>query len=217
MRVIRGLQQGSPAWLAWRLGGVGGSDAATVLGVAPFEDATVENLFREKVDGWVRPTNFAMRRGTRLEPTARTLYEIAHRCKATPVRVEHDDAPWCRVSLDGLCRDDHEEAADPWVLELKCPNWQSHSWALAGEVPDYYRPQCQWQLFATGLDRLDYVSFSTAERFATNDRLAVVRVEPDAELQATLIEACGKFWDEVVRRRAAKAEQSFEEGKQQGV
>lgn len=203
MKIVR-HNQGSPAWLQWRRHGLGGSDVATILGVAPFEDATVESLIREKVEGWEKPTNFAMRRGTRLEPTARTLYEIATGCVAPPACVEHDELPWARVSLDGLCRPAHGDADDAWILELKVPNWKAHSQALAGVVPAYYRPQCQWQLYVTGLERLDYASYSGAERFAERDRLAIVPVEPDAEYQAEILAAAAAFWMRVEELRAAK-------------
>jgi len=192
------LDQGSLAWLHWRRQGVGGSDAAAILGTpTPFEDATREAVFREKVRSGGRESNFEMRRGHRLEPLARTLYEVKAGCDAPPVCVEHDDATWMRVSLDGLCRSRTEPDARPWILELKCPNWKVHDLALAGLVVDYYRPQCQWQLLTTGLDRLDFVSFNDGRRFGKEDQLAVVTVTHDAEMQGELLEACGKFWQEV--------------------
>lgn len=201
MRVIP-LRQGTDGWRLWRRGGVCASDVATILGVAPWEDATLDNLFREKLEGWERPTNFAMRRGTRYEDTARTLYETRAGCSAAPVCVEHDDAPWVRASLDGWCVHRFDAGHGlPWVLEAKCPNWQAHSLALAGVVPDHYRPQCQWQLLATGAGRLDYASYSAHPRFGEADRLAVVRVEPDAELQGLMLEKAEAFWVEVRRRR----------------
>lgn len=227
MKLVR-LNQGSPEWLLWRRGGIGGSDAATILGISPFEDATIPNLMREKVEGWERPRNFAMKQGTRLEPTARVAYQRAVSCVAPPVCVEHDAASWMRVSLDGLCSNHAVIATErlDWILELKVPGWESHSQALAGHVPDYYMPQCQWQLLVTGLDRLDYASFSRHERYAgpglgqtpthdellarlptQPDMLAIVRVEPDAEMQARLLTECEKFWLEVVAGRKARTEE----------
>ncbi len=97
------------------------------------------------------------------------------------------------------------------MLELKVPGWQSHSTALAGEVPDYYRPQCQWQLFTTGLTRLDYASYSTHQRFGNEDRLAVVPVEPDPAAQEEMLSACAEFWLKVEDLRAAKRERGRSE------
>lgn len=201
------LTQGSPEWKSWRRDGIGGSDIATIVGVAPFEDATRENLLREKAEGWERPTNFAMRRGTRLEPVARFAYEQFRECAAPPVCVEMQGAAWARVSLDGLCRFRAIPCGVPWVLELKVPGWEAHDKALAGMVPDYYVPQCQWQMLVCGLFRLDYVSYSENQRFAEKDRLAIVTVWPDESLQSELREAAVRFWCDVEDRRAAlKAE-----------
>lgn len=203
------LNQGLDAWRAWRRDGIGGSDIATIVGVAPFEDATRENLLREKAEGWERPTNFAMRRGTRLEPVARFASEQYRECVAPPACVEMQGAAWARVSLDGLCRFKAIPCGVPWVLELKVPGWEAHDLALAGMVPDYYAPQCQWQLLVTGLYRLDYVSYSENSRFAERDRLAIVSVQPDEAMQADLLHAALHFWFEVEERRAKlKAERA---------
>ena len=210
MKLVQ-LRQGSPEWLTWRLQGIGGSDAASIIGIAPFKDATRESVMREKVDLWQKESTYAMRRGNRLEGTARTLYELRLRCNAPAVCVEHDAAPWIRVSLDGLCsaREGMPVVAEyaafaRWILELKCPKWQVHDCALEGVVPHFYMPQCQWQLLATGLDRLDFVSYNDGARFREADRLAIVPVEPDAEMQAMLLEECERFWAEVLIARDAK-------------
>lgn len=221
MKLIR-LTQGGPQWLAWRQDGIGGSDAAAILGVSPFPEATRENLLREKVTRTERETNFAMRRGQLMEPGGWAIYEHQRRCIALPACVEHDQKPWMRVSLDGLCKHRAFGPDDrPWILELKCPNEMAHSWALAGEVPPYYLPQCQWQLLTTGLPFLHYASWSTHSRYGPAlqpgqllspaeavedalrfpDRFATVLVDHDAEMQARLLEECERFWGEVVEGR----------------
>ncbi len=195
-------EQGTPAWKLWRRAGIGGSDVAAILGIAPFPDATRENLLREKVTGAERETNFSMRRGTRLEPLARELYARHAGCTAVPVCVEHSDAPWIRCSLDGVCNDFPRRGGErSWVLELKCPAWTVHDLALAGIVPEYYAVQCQWQLLACGLDRCDFVSFNDGRRFAEKDQLAVVTLRTDAEAQARCLEAAEPFWAEVLAGR----------------
>lgn len=185
--------QGSDAWKAWRREGIGGSDVAAILGVSPYEDHTRAAVFAEKVHGTEREANFAMHRGQRLEPHARKAYQDRTRCIAPPVCVESSAGSWARVSLDGLCRPDRvavrlEEiarlpapardramnqlaqqsvapAGDPWILELKCPNWQTHDAALAGVVAEHFAVQCQWQMFVTQVQRLDFASFNPGDRF----------------------------------------------------
>lgn len=184
------LEQQSPAWHAWRSGGLGGSDVAAVMGLSPY--CSREKLLREKLGLEVREENFAMRRGTRLEPVARIRVEKELRKAFVPWCVQHDDLDWIRVSLDGLYLPDDAEAE---VLEIKCPSWQSHELALDGFVPDYYRVQCQYQLLATGLDVCHYASFSMHSRYAHDSKLqlAIIKIRPDAELQAEILTAAEEF------------------------
>ena len=74
MAYRREFQQGSEAWLDWRRGGVGASDAPAIMGVSPWMD--VEALWLEKTGRATgRPSSFAMRRGQLLEPEARARPE----------------------------------------------------------------------------------------------------------------------------------------------
>lgn len=218
--------QGTDTWREWRRGGLGGSDIAAILGLSPYTDPphNRETVFKEKVHGIERPVNFAMNRGTRLEPAARRAYELRHRCTAPPTCVEMDGCPWARVSLDGLCT--NGAVIDPlwWILELKCPNWQTHDLALGGVVAEHFMVQCQWQLLVCGLERLDFASFNPGQRFTPasaipferwvtmpeNCRpampaewLAEVEVSPDHEKQAWILDEVGRFWLEVLEARAA--------------
>lgn len=195
--------QGSAEWLRWRTSGIGGSDAGVIMGVAPWPDATRWRLLRDKCQGRVHESNYAMRRGTRLEPIARNLYAVANSCSITSPCIRHDEIPWMLASLDGLCQ--HRGNSRQWLIEVKCPKWQDHSAALAGIVPMHYRPQCQHVLFASGLDRLDYVSFNDSSMFDAADHLAVVPVLLDAEYCAELLEEEEKFWQRVTRWRARKS------------
>lgn len=103
-----------------------------------------------------------------------------------------------RASLDGICEPDN---GLPWLLELKCPRWETHELLLAGVVPDYFAVQVQWQLLITGLRWADVASFNNGKRFAEGDWLEVVPVEADAGLQTTLLEAAAEFWMEVIEAR----------------
>jgi putative phage-type endonuclease len=192
------LGQGSPDWIAWRRGGIGGSDAPVIMGTAPKEWSTREQLLEEKVTGKRRDTDFAMRRGTRLEPLVRELYAREVGLRVEPVCVAHSEVDWLLASLDGLCCADSGE----WIAEIKCPNWMDHDTALAGIVPAKYVPQVQHCLFVADVTRCDYVSYSENQRFAERDRMVVVRVGADAEYQAALIEAEEAFWAEVCAARA---------------
>lgn len=194
MKVVD-LEQGSAAWLGWRAGGIGASDAAVVLGLSPFK--TAERLFQE-LTGQVEPElgNYAMRRGQRLEPVAREEYERRHGIPMPPCCGEHEAMPWVRASFDGL------SVMGDLVLEIKWPNWQAHEEALGGRVPEYYWPQVQHQLLVSGAERLHYLSGSQHSKFERADRMAIVEVYPDREFLQFLSEELTTFWAQVQKARA---------------
>ncbi|MGE4490082.1 MAG: lambda-exonuclease family protein, partial [Kiritimatiellales bacterium] len=107
------LKQGTKEWVDWRDTGIGGSDAPTVLGENPWKSASV--LLEEKL-GKVEPFagNEATRRGARLEPEARRLYEQFHGVEVEPICLQSTEYPWMLASLDGISAD-HQH-----VVEFKC-------------------------------------------------------------------------------------------------
>lgn len=221
MLIIPNLDQQTPEWHRWRDGGLGGSDIGPiVLGDEwPFPDSRVERLLARKL-GREKPAEntFVMRRGQYMEADVRMWFRQTHLSPGLmcePVCVQHDEIEWMRASLDGLV---YEPIIAPngrtnllnvrrlSVVEIKVPNWQAHSAALAGVVPDYYVPQVQYQLLVTGLDALDYVSYGINDRFGEKDKYAVVRVTPDAEKQAEIYEKCEAFWQRLCELRTGQRE-----------
>jgi putative phage-type endonuclease len=197
MNIIE-LGQGGEDWEAWRHNGVGASDLAAILGISPFDDATRASMLEEKVQRLRRPINFAMRRGTRMEPIARDAYlAMTPTIQARPVCVQHPGHSWARASLDLLCCD----TGSMWVVEIKCPNKDRQIEAAAGFVPYYYQAQCQWQLFCSGLNRLDYFSYSDLDSIPEHKRRAIVPVERDEALIRRLVEVAAEFWMEVIDER----------------
>jgi len=196
------LQQGTPAWHAWRKGGVGASDLATICGLAldPRRPVTLDDLLAEKLGTGQRQESFAMRRGRSLESPALRLLEEREGLVLRPACVEHDEQGWIRASLDGLT------FLQDTFAEIKCLKVVDHELALAGIVPHQYRPQLQWQLLVTELEEGLYASYSTAARFGGPGKpsLAVVVVKADAEAQAELIEQAGRFWQKVEALRKAQ-------------
>lgn len=222
------LAQNTPEWHAWRRERLGGSDIAAVVGLSPFDDHTRASVFAAKVHGVEREQNGAMYRGTVLEPWARDLYQRRFRVTAAPVCVEMDGCEWAAASLDGLCTNGSPVPAErlDWIVEIKCPGWETHSAALCGVVPDYYLCQVQWQMLVAGVAACDFVSFNPGARFTPagalpweewracprasrgdfpGDWLAVVRIDADPERQARLLGEAAQFWYEVAEARVQVA------------
>jgi putative phage-type endonuclease len=187
----REFEQGSAAWLAWRRDGVGASDAPVIMGVSPWTD--LEELRREKGGPPEdRPPNWAMRRGTRLEPEARALYVRRTDIRVTPLCLEHGTRRWMRASLDGISDDGRV------LLEVKCPGAVDHARARSGRVPDKYVPQLQHLLEVSGAEVCHYWSFREGEG-------VLVEVAPEPAYIAGLVEREDGFWRLVLEDRRSPA------------
>jgi len=144
------LIQGSAEWLTWRSGGIGASDAATVMGENRFKSR--DKLLHEKKHQLSEPVNAAMIEGTQLEPEARKAYETHKGQTVAPLCIESIEYPWLRASLDGISTDRGT------LVEIKCGKSAMRE-AQRGLIPKYYYGQIQHQLMITGLEKIDYWCF----------------------------------------------------------
>ena len=170
---VVGLEQGTEQWLRWREGGVGSSDATALMG----HFGGIARKEREKD----RAPNARMQRGTALEPFARVMFIELTGKFIMPGCYQSKSHPFMRASLDGISED------RKLVVEIKSPSWKVHDLALRGQVVNYYRPQCQHQLFVCGLESMLFFSyFPDAE--SDSEKYAFVRVDRDPVMQAQILE-----------------------------
>lgn len=175
--------QGSAAWLAHRKQYLGASDAATIMGLSPW--STPYKLWSEKVGLMPPPeTNYAMQRGSDMEPRARAAFEKDLGVEVFPKIKYHNSQSFMMASLDGISID--EECA----VEIKCPGIKAHTQALNGEVPKHYMPQLQHQLAVIGSPMIWYYSYD-------GERGKAIRVKRDEEFITKLIETEKRFWKHV--------------------
>lgn len=149
-RIIRGIEQGSPEWMALRIGRIGGSRMADLL----TEGRTGESLTRrkyknelirerltgKKLDTYKTP---AMIRGIELEPLARSWYEVKHNVFVDQVAiVKHPTIEGGQCSPDGLVD------ATNSLIEIKIPNPENHldNILTGGKQLEQYYDQVMWQL-----------------------------------------------------------------------
>ena len=178
MKIIE-MEQNTPAWLEWRKGKIGASDAPKIYG----------SYFSTPLELWERKLglspeqeeNFAMSRGKALEHEARSAFMQLKNIGMTPEIVEHETLGWCIASLDGL------SPCKKYALEIKVPGREDHLSALAGIVPPKYVPQLQHQLAVTGLDMIYYYSYDGKDN-------ALIEVERDQGYIDKLIEEELKFY-----------------------
>lgn len=176
------------AWMQWRSKGIGASDTPIILGVSPWK--TRKELWEEKT-GLVKKeykSNWAIDRGNRLEPLARTHYELMVNFDSPPCFVQHYKYSFIRASLDGFNK------SHDIILEIKCPGKKDHENAMNGLVPMKYYPQIQHQLFVTGSKKCHYFSFD-------GHNGCIVEVEPDTAYMASMLVYLIDFWDCVLTQK----------------
>jgi putative phage-type endonuclease len=178
-------------WLDMRQSSIGGSEAATAVGVNPYETAL--SLYLRKL-GLAPPVveTRAMRRGKRFEPLIAEDYadETGHGFIAEQVFVRSSVLGFMTATLDRV-RDDGR------LVELKSVGVRSaHLWGESGsdEVPDFYLVQAMHQLSVTGMDLIDVAALIAGEHFR------VYPLERDDRIIARIQEREQEFWSRVQRR-----------------
>lgn len=146
------LKQGSSQWLKFRQEGIGASDAIILSGLSPWR--TKKELWEEKL-GLIdpQPVNSSMQRGMILEPSARKCYEKMTGIDVVDCIKVSKEFPWMFASLDGISLDQKT------IVEIKCTSKKNHELAKNGQIPAYYMPQIQHQLYVCELDSCHYFSF----------------------------------------------------------
>lgn len=192
------IEQGSPEWVALRLGKATGSRISDVLAQgksgAPSASRAnyraqlvVERLTGAMVEGY---TNDAMERGKEVEADARRAYSFRTGNKVLEAGFAlHPTIKMSGASPDGLIGDDG-------VVEFKCPNSATHIETLRGGIiPKAYRDQILWEMACTGRQWCDFVSFDP--RMPESMALHIRRVHLDADRLAEVEAEVRKFLAEV--------------------
>jgi putative phage-type endonuclease len=182
------LDQDSAEWLRWRRDGIGGSDAAAVLGLSRFKRPAW--LLRLKC-GLLEedPPGPAALEGKRLEPEARWLYIEKTGIVVRPVCLQSTRFPWLRASLDGLSVDRQR------AVEIKCGQRNYEEVSAFGSPPSHYYAQVQHVLAVTGLPRCDYWSYRPYED------PVLLEIPRNEAYIARLIEVEARFWSDVERMK----------------
>ena len=180
------------SWLADRLTGLGASEAATVLGLNPFQSPF--GLWAEKT-GHAEPDdlseNEAVEFGLRLEGpvidafAARTKRDCVPWAQFTSVR--HPEYPWLRCTPDGLQTGGHGRDEDG-TLQIKTTSaFNSADWHEG--IPLHYAVQCQVELAVLGLN------WGTLAVLIGGQRLKWFDFERNDEFIDLLIPRLRAFWD----------------------
>jgi len=185
MRVID-HKQGTPEWLASRLGCPSGSGFDKLISAAgkPSTQAEgyINQLIAEIMTGETTSVHVteAMQRGTSLEPMAREFYELASGNDVNEVGFCKHDTLQCGVSPDGLIGQDGG-------LEIKCPAPHTHiAYLRAGVLPTKYKQQVMGCMWITDRQWWDFVSYHESMP------ALIVRVERDDDYIKLLADEVSK-------------------------
>lgn len=142
--------------------GIGGSEAAAIVGMSPW--MTANELWQIKTGNKGRQDlseNPLVQQGKRMENAIRELYKAYHpdyKVVYHPYDLLYQsDSPWLFATLDGEVIDDNERRG---VLEVKTASPQSKAgwdeWNL--QIPRQYYIQILHQMLATGWDFVDVIA-----------------------------------------------------------
>jgi putative phage-type endonuclease len=191
--------QGSPEWLAERVGRVTASRIADIMARTKsgysasranyLAELTVERLTGQQADRFI---SAAMEHGTQFESEARESYTFLTGNTVEQVGfVPHPSISMSGASPDGLVGKDG-------LVEFKCPNSATH--LLGRSVPSKYIAQMTWQLVCTGRKYCDFVSYDP--RMPPDMRFFCSRMEVDHEYSIELETEVKKFLSELDARVA---------------
>ena len=193
-------------WLKFRPGGIGASEAGTIMG---------DNKARTKIDLWKVKTGAAkepdlsgvevVQRGITMEPAIRAVFAAMH----PELRIEHhpydvlfqSERPWLFCTLDA---ETYDASGEPGTAEYKTAEPRTREdWAeWDGRAPAKYYDQILHQHNATGWRRHHLMAFLFRMDGDVIIREFEFRVDEGFKLDAQIVlETEILFWEDVQKRR----------------
>ena len=175
-------------WLAWRRTGIGGSDAAAVIGLNPFRSrievyADKMGMMPEKED------TESMRLGRDLED-----YVAQRFCEATGKKVRRNNFMWCHDEHRCMIADvDREIIGENAGLECKTTQAWGGKVIMKGEIPLTYYVQCMHYMAVMGYDRVYLAVLIFGKGFFH------FTIERDEDEIAALVASEAAFWRDHVQ------------------
>lgn len=188
-------------WLEWRRKGIGGSDAAAVLGISPF--GTARDLYYDKLniatldgseENWVQKQI-----GHLLEDLVAEIFQ-----KKTGFQIYqmkkmfcHPQHPFMLADIDYFVVLPSGEIA---LLEIKTTNYNAkdHWWKDGKEVvPINYEAQGRHYMCVTNLNHVFYCCL-----YGNSEEEVIIRhIERDLAYEAEMIAVESEFWNEYVLKK----------------
>lgn len=178
---------------------LGGSDAASVLGISPWKSPL--DLYMQKTAEFVEPTNpgreAVLNRGKRMEPYVLDMLQAE-----AGVVVEHRNRQHLDAEFPFLACEVDAEAVDGRNIEVKTVSpFKAAEWGevQTDAIPVHYTAQAMHGLMITGRDECVFAVLIGGDDFR------VYRVQRDDETIAALREREVAFWTQHVLPRVPPA------------
>lgn len=169
-------------WLEQRKKGIGGSDAANILGMGYSSPLTT---FLDKT-GQIPPVadNLPMKLGRALEQTVADLFEeeTGIKCRKSGYMFQSKQYPFMLANIDRL-------TADGTFLECKTTTeWNKKKIAFKGEIPAHWYCQCMHYMAVLG------TPYCYLAVLIGNREFVWFKIDRDEEDIKALIQAESEFW-----------------------
>lgn len=195
LRLVSTQNMSRDKWLDIRKQGIGSSDAATAVGLNPYQSQLELWMIKTGRDESLPTSNpddetSPMYWGTILEPIVAQHYtkRTGNKVRRINSVLQHpdEDKRWMLANVDYSV----VKANDVQILECKTAGeWGSKLWRDG--VPEYVQCQVQHQLAVTGKQAADVCVLLCGQK------IEVHRIKRDDELIARLIELEYRFWQYV--------------------
>jgi len=188
-------EQRSVEWFKQRENKLTSSDAATALGINPYQKSH-EVLFK-KCGHDLNPFvgNVATLHGQKYEDEAIQKYcKITGQVNYNYGLIAHEDVYnnkdyyWLAGSPDGIAISKTDPNSKPILLEVKCPYRRV---IKHGQIPEYYFPQVQLNMFICDLEIADFIEYRPP------NEINIVRVNRDDVWLEENLKKLEKFWKEI--------------------
>lgn len=181
-------------WLSWRRKGIGGSDAAAIIGVSPF--ATARDLYYDKLnivsfsseeDNWVQKEI-----GHLLEDLVAKIFSKKTGYPVYQVKkmFYHPHYPYMLADIDYFVKLPDGKTA---ILEIKTTNYNATgNWWIDGKesVPVNYEIQGRHYMAVTNIDKVYYCCLYGN----TEDEVIIRSIDRDQGYEELIITLEGDFW-----------------------
>jgi len=177
-------------WLAQRKQGIGGSDAAAILGLNPW--ASAFDVYLDKLGlREEKEDTEAMRQGRDLEEYVAQRFTEAtgKEVKVAEAMIKHPEYSWMFANVDRLV------VGENAGLECKTTSTLNVKPFRRGEYPPQYYVQCMHYMAVTGAERWYLAVLVLGREFH------VFEIERDEDEISALIEAEKEFWFEHVQKK----------------